>query len=191
VRNICRALEQEWLSPEERRRKAEADERRRDQEERRRQKTEDRFYRLDDEAEKRLRDEEGRRLEKESRRTAKEEQHRTQLEPEPQRPVKPWVLPLIGAGAAALTMLLFTAAIVFSNDVPPRHIRYIFFAAVMIDALYGGAAGMLTRRFGIPKAVAIPIIPALLLLLIVAQFDQTIWWSVFGLLAMFFAARPE
>ena len=91
--NICRALQQEWLSPEERqrtearrvaeaerrrqqeaeikqradeeerRRKAEADERRRDEQERRRQEAEDRRRLAEAEAEKRRREEEQRRSE--------------------------------------------------------------------------------------------------------------------------------
>src|SRR5262245_36628502 len=125
--NICRALRQEWLSPEERReaearraagrqqeaeikqradeeerrRKAEAEQRRRDEEERHRQEAEDR-RRLDEvEAEKRLQDEERRRLEKVERLAAKEEQRRKRLEQEPQQQDKPLLLPLIGGVAAA------------------------------------------------------------------------------------------
>src|SRR5262245_7201877 len=99
--NICRALEQEWLSPEERReaearrvaeaerrqqeaevkqraaeeerrRKAEAEERRRDEEERRRQEAEDRRRLAEAEAEKRRRDEKLRGLEEEARRATKD-----------------------------------------------------------------------------------------------------------------------
>jgi hypothetical protein len=182
--NICRALQQEWLSPEERReaarraaeakrrrqqeaeikqradeeerrRKAEADERRRDEEERRRQKTEDRFYRLDEEADERRRDEEPRRLEA---KLAASEQ-------EPQQPIKPWLLPLIGAGAAALLTLPIVAHVASVEGVS------FLFVFVMVYALYGGAAGLLVRRFGIPIAVAIPIIPAVLLLLLVSTFS--------------------
>jgi hypothetical protein len=95
--NICRALEQEWLSPEERReaearrvaeaerrrqqeaeikqradeeerrRKADAEKRRRDEEERRRQEAEDRRRLAEAEAEKRRREEERRRLDKEAK----------------------------------------------------------------------------------------------------------------------------
>jgi TIR domain len=152
--NICRALEQPWLSPEERqqaearriaederrrqqeaeikqraneeerRRKAEAEERRRDEEERRRdeeerrrQEAEDR-RRLDEaEAKKRRRDEEWRGLEIEGKLDAKEAQPRTQSEQEPQQPVKPWLLPLIGAIVAAVPMLLFVARV----DAYPIH----------------------------------------------------------------------
>src|SRR5215472_7188599 len=108
--NICRALEQEWLSPEERReaeaqraaeaerrrqqeaeikqradeeerrRNAEAEERRRDEEERRRQEAEDRRRLAEAEAEKRQRDEERRRREEEGRRAANKAQRRTQSE---------------------------------------------------------------------------------------------------------------
>src|SRR5215471_13048190 len=129
--NICRALEQEWLSPEERReaearraaeaerrrqqeaeikqradeeerrRKAEAEERLRDEEERRRQEAEDRRRLAEVEKEKRQQDEERRRLETEAKLAAKEEQRRTRLEQEPQQQDKPWLLPLIGGVAAA------------------------------------------------------------------------------------------
>src|SRR5215470_1220928 len=101
--NICRALEQEWLSPEERReaearraaeaerrrrqeaeikqradeeerqRKAEAEERRRDEEERRRQEAEDRRRLAEAEAEKRRQDKERRKLENEAAWAAKKE----------------------------------------------------------------------------------------------------------------------
>ena len=108
--NICRALRQEWLSPEERReaearrvaeaerrrqqeaeikqraeeeerrRKAETEERRRDEEERRRQEAEDRRRLAEAEAEKRRQDEERRRL---ARGATKEEQRPKRLEQEP------------------------------------------------------------------------------------------------------------
>src|SRR5262249_45144189 len=68
-------------------------------------------------------------------------------------------LPLIGAGAAPLPLLAFSAAIT-GKSAP---IFPIFFSAMMINALYGGAAGMLIRRFGILKALAIPVIPAMIL----------------------------
>jgi hypothetical protein len=194
--NICRALEQEWLSPEERReaearraaeaerqrqqeaeikqradeeerrRKAEAEQRRRNEDERRRQEAVTRFdnstLRLAEaEAEKRQHDEERRRLEKEAKRVAKEEQRRTQLEQEPHQQVKPW-LPLIGAGAALLVLPLFLALYATGGTKDPELLRYssIFY---IFGSLYGGAAGMLIRRFGILKAVAIPVIPYALL----------------------------
>jgi len=111
--NICRALQQEWLSPEERqqaeaqrvaeaerrqqqeaeikqradeeerRRKADAEERRQEEEERRRQEAEDRRRLAEAEAEKRRQDEERRRLEEEARRATKEEQRPKRLEQEP------------------------------------------------------------------------------------------------------------
>jgi hypothetical protein len=113
--NICRALEQEWLSPEERQqaeaRRVAEDERRRQQEaeikqraddeerrrkseaeERRRQEAEDRRRLAEAEAQKRGQDEETRRLELEGFWAAKEEQRRKQLEQEPQQPVKPSLL---------------------------------------------------------------------------------------------------
>jgi hypothetical protein len=73
------------------------------------------------------------------------------------QPVKPWVLPLIGASAASLPTLAVLALI-------GANLNYALYHG-MIYALYGGAAGMLIRRFGILKAVAIPIVPAVLLLL--------------------------
>src|SRR6516164_6931649 len=121
--NICRALEQEWLSPEERReaearRAAEAERRRQqeaeikqrgDEDVRRRQEAEDRRRLAEAEAEKSRQDEERRRLETEAKLAAKEEQRRKRLEQEPQQPVEPWLLPLIGAGAACLPTPLFVA----------------------------------------------------------------------------------
>jgi len=86
---------------EERRRKAEAEQRRRDEDERRRQEAEDRRRLAEAEAEERRQDEERRRLE--AKLAAKEVQQRQKtLEQEPQQLVNPWLLPLIGAGAAAL-----------------------------------------------------------------------------------------
>jgi len=213
--NICRALEQEWLSPEERReaearraaeaerrrqqeaeikqradeeerrRKAEAEERRRDEDVRRRQEAEDRRRLAEAEAEKRRQDEERRRLETEAKLAAKEEQRRKRLEQEPQQPVEPWLLPLIGAGAACLPTPLFVAWLgAPAGGQLPNSIHFYFFAGAMIYASYGGAAGILIRRFGIPKAVAIPVIPALLLLLVVGAFWGWNWslvlWVVVG-----------
>src|SRR5262245_44586546 len=194
--NICRALQQEWLSPEERReaearraaeaerrrqqeaeikqradeeerrRKAEADERRRDEEERRRHEAEDRRRLAEVEKEKRPQDEERRRLDKGAKLDAKEAQRR--LEQEPQQPVKPWLLPLIGAGAASLPSLLAGGLVVASKYTANQQL--FFFAVFITQAVYGGVAGMLIQRFGIPQAVAIPVFPAYLLLLAVAAF---------------------
>src|SRR5262245_29384334 len=147
------------------------------------------------------------------------------LEQEPQQPVKLWLLPLIGADAASLPMLLFAvwavAALydlyqtaetlthlchrrvreprpypigppnVFAMNVPMgrsqhesgsasfgispiRFFLYIY-AVDISHALYGAAAGMLIRRFGIPKAIAIPVIPALLLVLVVSALIPLEW----------------
>jgi TIR domain len=149
---------------EERRRKAEAEERRRDEEERRQQEAEDRRRLAEAEAQKRGQDDETRRLEKEAKLAAKEEQRRKRLEQEPQQSVKPWLLPLIGAGAASLPMVLLAARFVWYFDAGD----YLYFFTVgMIHSLYGAAAGMLIRRFGLLKALAIPVIPALSLAFVV------------------------
>ena len=145
--NICRALEQEWLSPEERReaearraaeaerrrrqeaeikqradeeerrRKAEAEQRRRDEEERRRQKAEDGRRLAEAEAEKRRQDEEQRRLEEEARRATKEEQ----------RPKR--------HSYRAMTNALFSPG----EDFPPLMRRLLFglFLVVVILAIIG------------------------------------------------------
>jgi hypothetical protein len=155
---------------EEGRRKAEAEERRRTEEEHRRQEKlqeearqraeEERRReeaqtkrRLDEaEAEKRRRDEEWGGLEKELKLVGKQETKQQD---------KLWRLPLVGAAAASTLMLLLATVSIAPYEVP-------LFAAAIICALYGGAAGILVQRFGIPKAVAIPIIPALVLLLATA-----------------------
>jgi len=65
-----------------------------------------------------------------------------------------WLLPLIGAGAAFVPTFLITPS-------EPS----IALTTGMLSILYGGIAGMLVRnRVDILKAVAIPIIPAFLLL---------------------------
>src|SRR5262249_39612963 len=199
--NICRALRQEWLSPEERReaearraagrqqeaeikqradeeerrRKAEAEQRRRDEEERHRQEAEDR-RRLDEvEAEKRLQDEERRRLEKVERLAAKEEQRRKRLEQEPQQQDKPLLLPLIGGVAAASVpgplFLAFLA--ILGGRVDESFVNFVIID-FLIAFLYGAVAGMLIRRFGILKALAIPVIPYMLS--IVLLYFATIKW---------------
>jgi hypothetical protein len=185
--NICRALEQEWLSlqerqqaearrlaegerrrqqeaeikqradEEERRRKAEAEERRRDEEERRQQEAEDRRRLAEAEAQKRGQDEELRKLEKEAKRVAKEELRRKRLEQEPQQLTKPWLLPLIGAGATFTSMLLYLE---FRT---PLLFYWYWFILLIPHALYGGTAGMLVQRFGIPQAIAFPVVPAIFL----------------------------
>ena len=42
----------------------------------------------------------------------------------------------------------------------------VAFVIFMIDVLYGGAAGMFIRRFSIQTAVAIPVSPAILLIVL-------------------------
>jgi uncharacterized membrane protein len=79
-----------------------------------------------------------------------EGQHRTQSEPQP--PVKSWILPLVGACVASLPAVLLFA----QGDL-------LAFIALIVNALYGGAAGTLVQQFGILRAVTIPIIPAGLL----------------------------
>jgi TIR domain-containing protein len=184
--NICKALQQPWLSPQERQeaeaRRAAEEERRRQEklqqeaqqraeEERRREEAETKRRLAQSEAEKRRQDNERRSLEEE--RTRAEEQRRKRLEQAPQQQLKPWLLPLIGAGAASLPMLLLAVWVASNVSDPSIYIPYIF--VVMSHALYGGAAGMLIARFGIPKAVAIPVIPALLLILLVGAFFPLMW----------------
>jgi TIR domain-containing protein len=208
--NICRALQQEWLSPEERReaeaqrvaeaerrrqreagiqqradeeerrRKAEAEQRRRNEDERRQQEGVTRFDNptlrlVEAEAENRRQDEERRTVETEAKLAAKEEQRRKELEQGPQQLVQPWLLPLIGAVAACLPPAIVVLGIVTGEAVTVvdlfKGLAFVFTASgfavtMIIHALYGGAAGMLIRRFGILKAVAIPVIPALLLVLV-------------------------
>jgi len=207
--NICRALQQELLSPEERqqaearrvaeaerrrqqeaeikqraaeeerRRKAAAKERSRDDEERRRQEAEDKRRLAEVEAEKRRRDEERRRLEKVAKLAAKEEQRRKRLEQEPQQPVKPWLLPLIGAVVAAPPMVVLYGILRNSQKSSDIEDAWMLFLVLsIICALYGGAAGMLVPRFGIPRAVAIPAIPAFLLELVFLGFLKL--WDIAG-----------
>jgi TIR domain-containing protein len=163
--NICRALQQEWLSPEERR---EAEARRVAEAERRRQQEAEIKQRADDkrgldeaEAKKRRQDEELRKLEEEARRAAKKAQRQTQSGQEPQQQVKPWLLPLIGAVVAALPMVVLYG--ILQNASPPASDAWKALVLSVIYALYGGAAGMFVPRFRIPRAVALPAIPAFLL----------------------------
>jgi hypothetical protein len=113
----------------------------------------------------------------------KEAQHGTQSEQEPQQQAvwqqvklwlpqdRPWLLPLIGAGAASLSILLIALLIMASRNVYPPF-PHLTIIASLIAFLYGGAAGMLIRRFGILKAVAIPVIPCALLFLLFT-------WAIF------------
>jgi hypothetical protein len=135
---------------------AEAEKRRQDEDGRRRQEIQ--------QAEARLQDEKRRRLEPEAKLDAKEAQRRTQPEQGPQQQIERWLLPLIGAGAAALPIVALVP-IAFAPWVlqhwPSAHIvdRDALVLSITF-ALWGGASGMLVPRLGIPKAVAIPAIPA-------------------------------
>ena len=84
------------------------------------------------------------------------EPRRTRSEQQPQQPVKPWLLPAIGAIAASLPAAVLSL-IDLTGPTKPISIAFI------VNALYGVAAGMLVPRFGILKAIAIPIVPAGLL----------------------------
>jgi hypothetical protein len=184
--NICRALQQEWLSPEERqqadaRRVAET-ERRRQQEAEIKQRADEEERRRKAEAEERRRDEKLRKLEEEARRAAKKAQHQTQSEQEPQQQVKPWLLPLIGAVVAALPMVVLSGLLLNSSNTNDVQDAWIFLVLSITYALWGGAAGMLVPRLGIPKAVAIPAIAAFGLTVIVFTFGvknikDILWWK--------------
>ena len=121
------------------------------------------------EAEKRRQDEERRRLEKEAKLAAEEAEPGIQTEQEPKQQTEPWLLPLIGAVVAALPMLVLYGFVSNSNSVDVQ-IAWRFLVFSTINALYGGAAGMLVPRFGITRAVAIPVIPAFLLSLVFSAF---------------------
>src|ERR1700730_18295433 len=150
--NICRALQQPWLSPEEcQQAEAEA--------ERRRQETITRFDTLRlAEAEKEKR--ERQRLELGGKSAAKEAQSQKALKQEPQQQVKPWLLPVIGAivGCASPTLLV---TIIYLGGFP--YWGWKIGVPSITNALWGGAARMLVARLGILKSVAIPAIPAFLL----------------------------
>jgi hypothetical protein len=78
---------------------------------------------------------------------------RTQLEEQLQQPVKPWLLPAIGAVAASLPATVMSY-LPLGPDPTAFHI------AIVANALYGAIAGWLMQReFSILKAVAIPIVP--------------------------------
>jgi hypothetical protein len=150
--NVCRALQQPWLSPEERQ---QVEAQRVAEDERRRQEAITRF----DNTTLRL-------AEAENEKRRQDEERTKQSGHEPQQQVEPWLLPLIGTGAASLPVLLPVAWRAATEEGVPPVAHLTAFPVVMIHALYGGAAGMLVRRFGIPKAVAIPVIPILLLHLV-------------------------
>jgi len=177
--NICRALVQEWLSPEERReteaRRAAEAERRRQQELENKQRADEEERQRKAEAEKRRRDVEERRLQQGVTRfdnttlrlaeaEAREEQRRKRLEQEPQQPVKPWLLPLIGGVSAVFpTLLILIWFSILSGEVQRAELLFFFGFIPLITFLYGGVAGMLIRHIGILKAVAISVIPYVLL----------------------------
>jgi TIR domain len=139
-------------------------ERRSDEDEDRRQKVEEKRR-----SEKRRKDEERRNLEKDAAWAAKKAL------------AKSWPLPVVGAGAASLPIVLI--AVLVTSRWHPDPGTWLSFAAVpmfigppytayafpyflilcLLYALYGVVAGMLIPRFGIPIAVAIPVIPAFLL----------------------------
>lgn len=78
---------------------------------------------------------------------------RTQSEQQAPLPVKPWLLPAIGAIAASLPAVVMSYLPLGGVDSSGLYI------AVVANALYGISAGMLVLRFGILKAIAIPIVP--------------------------------
>jgi hypothetical protein len=156
---------------------ADAEERRRDEDERRRQEAENR-RRLDEAKAKERRRDEERKREQEPKLAAKEAGRQTQPEQEPaQQPVKPWLLPLIGAVVAALPSVVLSGILLSSSNRLDILLASVFLVLSIIAALYGGAAGMLVARFGIPRAVAIPAIPAFLLGLIFLAFARS--WDIF------------
>jgi TIR domain len=79
---------------------------------------------------------------------------RTQSEQQAPKPVKPWLLPTIGAIAASLPAVVMSylpLGWVGSTGV---------YIAVVANALYGAIVGWLMQReFSILKAIAIPIVP--------------------------------
>jgi TIR domain len=154
---------------------ADAEERRRDEDERRKQEAENRRRLEEAKAKERRRDEE-RKREEEPKLAAKEAGRQIRPEQEPaQQPVKPWLLPLIGAVVAALPMVVLYGILKNSSN-PPRD-AWVALVLSIIYALYGGAAGMLVPRFGIPRAVALPAIPAFLLGLVFLGFAES--WETF------------
>jgi hypothetical protein len=135
-------------------------ERRSNEDEHRRQKVEERRSLDEAEAEKRRQGEERRKLEKEAAWAAK-----TQRESRP----KSWMLPLIGAFAACIPGLALAPSLYMKES----------FAVLTSQVLYGGAAGMLIRPFGIPKALAIPLIPTILFFFVLVS-SVTSWdtWNL-------------
>jgi len=87
------------------------------------------------------------------------EERRKQEETAAQR----WLLPLIGAGGACLMMLLLMIVMMITVGYGAQD-RPLF--PVFLMTLYGGIAGMLIQRLGIVKALAIPVIPGYLLILL-------------------------
>ena len=87
--------------------------------------------------------------------------HRTQSEQRTLQPVKPWLLPTIGAIAASLPAAVMSYLPLGGQGQAALHI------AVLANALYGVVAGRLVRRVGILNAVAIPIIPCVALAILI------------------------
>jgi hypothetical protein len=179
--NICRALEQEWLSPEERREEAQRvaeTERRRQQEAEIKQRADEEERLRKTDAEERRRDEEQRKLE--AKLATKEAQGQKTLEQEPQRQVEAWQLPLIGAIVAALPMVVVGG--LFLSSPPDAQHAWLPLVLSIIYALWGGAAGMLVPRFSIPRAVGIPTIPAFSLGLVIGLLGSLLPATVFILI---------
>ena len=142
-----------------------------DEAEHRRSKVEEK-RRLDDpEAKKHQQDEERRKLEKEAACAAKKAQRETRPEQVPQGVAKPWLLPLIGAFAACIPGIAFAPSLYMKES----------FAVLTSQFLYGCAAGMLIRPFGIPKALAIPIIPIILFFFVLMSSVTS--WDIWNLAA--------
>jgi TIR domain len=133
--NICRALQQPWLSPEEHA-QAEA-----------RQRVKEQLQHVED----RRRKEETR---PEEQKAARAEQRRKIL--------KQWwhshnkAFSIVGGAVAAVPFTIFASLVVLNTPTPPL---LSFLSVIVFHFLYGAAAGMLTQQFGIRTAVAIPAIP--------------------------------
>ena len=118
---------------------------------------------------------------------AKERRREEEEEQKPLQPVSPRRLPLIGAVVSTLPMVALVG--ILRNSSVPSDVKdaQMLFALSIIPALYGGAAGMLVARFGYPRAVVTPAIPAFLLGFVFLGF----WYSwdtvVIGITAMLFA----
>jgi TIR domain-containing protein len=142
---------------------------RRSEDEHRQQKVEEK-RRLDEtRAEKRGQDEEQRKLENEAAWAAKKALRETRPEQVLQRVANPWLLPLIGAFAACIPGIALAPSLYVKES----------FAVLTSQVLYGVVAGMLIRPLGIPKALAIPIIPAILFFFVLVSSVTS--WDVWNL----------